>query len=140
MHWHQLRLRSHSRVPQVFQVTSHIVEFCLVLRVSNYSFFFKTIRISTMHVLRMIVAKAEETHGLRINFVLCFSTLNFLQQTESLLLPRKQSLCTKTKDLQCKMHWHQLLLRSHSPVPQVCRVTSHIVEFCLVLRVIKYPC
>ena len=41
MHWHQLRLRSHSRVPQVFQVTSHTVEFCLVLRVINYSFFFQ---------------------------------------------------------------------------------------------------
>ena len=38
-------------------------------------FFLKTNRISTMHILRMIVAKAEETHGLRVNFVLCFSTL-----------------------------------------------------------------
>ena len=35
MHWHQLRLRSHSRVPQVFQVTSHIVGFCTVLHVVN---------------------------------------------------------------------------------------------------------
>ena len=33
MHWHQLRLRSHSRVPQVFQVISHTVGFRLVHRV-----------------------------------------------------------------------------------------------------------
>ena len=33
---------AHTHVfPQVFQVTSHIVEFCLVLRVINYSFFFQ---------------------------------------------------------------------------------------------------
>ena len=34
MHWHQLRSRS--RVPQVFQVTSHIVGFRSVLRVVNW--------------------------------------------------------------------------------------------------------
>ena len=53
----------------------------------THGIFAKTIRISTMHVLRMIVAKAEETHGLRINFVLCFSTLVFYITTENLLLP-----------------------------------------------------
>ena len=57
------------------------------LCVTLFLFFLKTIRISTMHVLRMIVAKAEETHELRVNFVLCFSTFIFLQQTENLLLP-----------------------------------------------------
>ena len=35
MHWHQLRSRS--LVPQVFQVTSHIVGFRPVLRVVNFN-------------------------------------------------------------------------------------------------------
>ena len=35
MHWHQLRSRSH--VPQVFQVTSHIVGFRSMLRVVNFN-------------------------------------------------------------------------------------------------------
>ena len=54
-----------------------------------HSFFPKTIRISTMHVLRMIITETEETHGLRINFVLCFSTLIFYNKLkiENLLLP-----------------------------------------------------
>ena len=50
-------------------------------------FFRKTVRISTMHVLRMIVAKADESQGLRINYVLCFSTF-ILQQTENLSFSR----------------------------------------------------
>ena len=67
-------------------------EACLLLHepgkaIIDTWYFCKTIRISTMHVLRMIVAKAEETHGLRINFVLCFSTLVFYITTENLLLP-----------------------------------------------------
>ena len=59
-------------------------EFQLASKVSNdvmMIFLAKTIRISTMHVLLtiaahcMIVAKTEESHGLRVNFVLCFYTL-----------------------------------------------------------------
>ena len=53
-------------------------------------FFLKTIRISAMHVLRTIVAKAEETHGLRINFVLCFSTFIFYNKLKIFCFHWKQ--------------------------------------------------
>ena len=52
--------------------------------------FFKTIRISTMHILRMIIAKAEETQRLRINFVLCFSTLIFYNKLKLFCFHWKQ--------------------------------------------------
>ena len=56
---------------------SRTVSFCQHFNL----YFFKTIRISTMHVLRMIFSKAEETHGLRVNFVFSISTFIFLKKT-----------------------------------------------------------
>ena len=51
--------------------------------VSALSLFFETIRISTMNVFRMIIAKTEESHGLRVNYVLCFSTFIFNNKLKS---------------------------------------------------------
>ena len=57
---------------------THVISLCHTTQLAEHTNFCpQTIRISTMHILRMIVAKAEETHGLRINFVLCISILIF---------------------------------------------------------------
>ena len=76
-------------------------------------FFFKTIRISTMHVLRMIIAKAEETHGLRINCVLCFSTLIFYNKLEIFCF-----------------HWKQCpqMVNTHSQSPTFSRHRSCVLQ------------
>ena len=62
----------------------------------------KTIRFSTMHVVRtiaahcMIVAKTEESHGLRVNYVLCFCTL-ILNNRSALFFPQLE---TRPQDIQ----------------------------------------
>ena len=89
MHWHQLRSRSH--VPQVFQVTSHIVGFRSVLRVVNWILVAVTIySILTCTQIPCRVHTAK-TGLLRC----CLYTHRRLQQTA---VSCKRSICNKIEN------------------------------------------